>query len=428
MPSRRRVQGIDDDAYRVPSVNDSVPVPDVGRTRSAPSLALILPALGLTQIISWGSLYYSLAILAAPIHAELGFSPLTIFGAFTLGMLLSGVVSPYVGRWIDRRGGRWLMASGSVLAALAFLLLTVAHGPITFALAWLIAGLAMAGCLYEPAFATLHQLSPARYRRMVTILTLFGGFASTVFWPLSYALVDAFGWRATVLAFSLTHLLVCAPVHALLLPSRAHRKQIAAAPAVTLAPTCDPRYHWLAISFASATFVFAVLSSFLISVLENRNFATQDAVVIAAVIGPMQVLGRAVEWVLSARVSVLKMGVVAFSALALAMLVLASGEGEMGLGIVFAVLYGTANGVMTIVRGAAPLELFGGKNVGALLGQLARPNFIAKALAPALFAGFYQLGMTHALGLLILGGLSVAALISFVIASRPSKPMQCAAS
>ncbi len=402
-------------------MNDAVAVSIVGRTAGAPSLALIIPALGLAQIISWGSLYYSLAVLAAPIQAELGLSQLAIFAAFTLGLLLSGLASPQVGRWVDRLGGRWLMTTGSLLATLAFLLLAVAHEPVMFTLAWLIAGLAMAGCLYEPAFATLQQLTPTHYRRSVTTLTLFGGFASTVFWPLSYALVDAFGWRGTVLIFAAMQLLLCAPVHALLLPSIAQTQRLVDRPIAVHAPVNDPRCRWLAASFAAATFVFAVLSSFLIGVLEGRGYTTQHALVIAALIGPMQVLGRSVEWVLATRVSIMRMGAVAFAALAAAMLVLIIGHGVMVLGLVFAVCYGLANGVMTIVRGTAPLELFGRENAGALLGQLARPNFIAKALAPAIFAGLYQLGMSKMLGVLILMGAALAALASFVIASRPLK-------
>jgi len=153
--------------------------------------------LGIAQIISWGSLYYALTVLAAPIRQELGFNDLMIFGAFTLGQLVSGVVAPALGRRVDRAGGRDVMTYGSITAAVALVVIAAAHSLIVFTLGWLLAGLAMAACLYDSAFASLYQIAPDSYRRSVTGLTLFGGFASTVFWPLSHALAEMWGWHMT---------------------------------------------------------------------------------------------------------------------------------------------------------------------------------------------------------------------------------------
>src|SRR5678815_637716 len=180
----------------------------------------IVSLLGIAQIISWGSLYYTLTVLAAPIRQELGFNDLIIFGAFTLGQLLSGVAAPRVGRQVDKAGGRNVMMLGSFTAALALVVVAAAREPILFTLGWILVGLAMTACLYEPAFASLYQIAPDRYRRSVTGLTLFGGFASTVFWPLSHALAEAYGWRATLLIFAALHLLICVPIHRLALPAR----------------------------------------------------------------------------------------------------------------------------------------------------------------------------------------------------------------
>src|SRR5688500_3483521 len=174
--------------------------------------------LGVAQIISWGSLYYTLTVLAAPIRQELGLNDLMIFGAFTLGQLLSGVAAPWVGRQIDKACGRNVMTLGSFIAALALAVVAVAHEPILFTMGWMLAGLAMAACLYDPAFASLYQIAPDRYRRSVTGLTLFGGFASTVFWPLANVLATSWGWREALLAFALLNLLVCVPIHFAVLP------------------------------------------------------------------------------------------------------------------------------------------------------------------------------------------------------------------
>lgn len=235
--------------------------------------------LGIAQIISWGTLYYTLTVLAAPIREELGLNDLMIFGAFTLGQLVSGAVTPFVGRRIDRAGGRGAMSFGSFIAALALVIVASARDPILFTLGWLLAGLAMAACLYDPAFATLYQIAPDRYRRAVTGLTLFGGFASTVFWPLSHALADAWGWRITLLAFALLHLVVCLPIHRLAIPA-VQETQLKDRSNATADDSYahDRRFFWLAASFAAATFVFSTLSAYLISALGTRGFAVEQAV------------------------------------------------------------------------------------------------------------------------------------------------------
>ena len=159
---------------------------------------VFISTLGITQIISWGTLYYSIAVLAKPIQMELGFSEFQVFGAFTAALFLSGLAAPFVGRLIDAQGGRNAMATGSALGALAFAAIGASSAFPLFLAGWCIAGLAMAACLYEAAFATLNRCTaPERYRRAVTALTLFGGFASTVFWPVTHVLQAEGGWRAT---------------------------------------------------------------------------------------------------------------------------------------------------------------------------------------------------------------------------------------
>ena len=162
--------------------------------RNSPvGLARLISALGVAQIISWGTLFYAIAVLGDAMRDELGISATWLFGAFTVGLLLSGIVSPAVGRLVDARGGRFVLSWGSIVGALSLAILALARDYATLFVGWALAGVAMAACLYDPAFATLHQLTGARYRRAVTALTLFGGFASTVFWPLSQWLLDGVG-------------------------------------------------------------------------------------------------------------------------------------------------------------------------------------------------------------------------------------------
>ena len=158
-------------------------------------------ALGITQITAWGSIYYLFPLLMEPLQAALGASKSVVVGAFTLSLMVSGLLAPVVGRAIDRRGGRMLMAAGSLLAAAALAALGQVTTLLQLYVVWALLGVAMAGTLYEPAFAVLTRAFVNNHRRAIAVLTLFGGFASTVFWPLGQALIDAYGWRTTA-AFS----------------------------------------------------------------------------------------------------------------------------------------------------------------------------------------------------------------------------------
>lgn len=379
----------------------------------------IVSLLGIAQIISWGSLYYTLTVLAAPIRQELGFNDLIIFGAFTLGQLLSGVAAPRVGRQVDKAGGRNVMMLGSFTAALALVVVAAAREPILFTLGWILVGLAMTACLYEPAFASLYQIAPDRYRRSVTGLTLFGGFASTVFWPLSHALAEAYGWRATLLIFAALHLLICVPIHRLALPARlaGNVAKKSAAPG-SGSYTADPRFSWLAAMFAAATFVFSALSAYMIPALGTRGFSAEQAVWIGALIGPMQVLARIVEWFFSGRISAIGVGYAACVLALLGMILLNSIPAVVGFGLLFAMCYGASNGILTIARGTVPAELFGAQEQGALLGALARPSFFARALAPAVFAAGLSAGFPLRSGLVLLAMVSASGLLCFSLAAR----------
>jgi len=361
-------------------------------------------------------------VLAKPIRAELGFSDLLTFGAFTLGLLTSGAVAPYAGRWIDRYGGRRVMAGGSVVAAAGFVILGLATGPIGYVAGWLLAGCAMAASLYDPAFASLHQIVPHVYRRAVSGLTLFGGFASTVFWPLSNLLAERWGWREAFLTFAALHLLVCLPIYLALLPSFRGGRSPGAAASDPPPFVPDRRYYWLAASFALATFILGAMAAFLITALVSRGFTMEQAVWIAALVGPMQVAGRIVELTFAGRIPATRVGIVALSVMSLALLLLTAMNDAILLGCLFAAAYGSANGVLTIVRGTVPAELFGRERQGSLLGGLARFAFFSTAIAPALFAGALSIGVPMTGAIAALAGFAMASLGCFLVAIRLPAP------
>src|SRR5438046_7565437 len=178
----------------------------------------LVPALGLTQIASWGSLYYAIAVLGSSMRLELGLSASTLFGAYSVSLLLSAVAARFVGHAIDRIGGRTVLCAGSLVAAIALFAIAQVHSLIELYLAWGLAGIAMAMTMYDAAFATLSQHSGTSYRTALTALTLMGGLASTVFWPTSLKGLEWFGWRDTMMFFAALQVAVCLPLHLLLVP------------------------------------------------------------------------------------------------------------------------------------------------------------------------------------------------------------------
>src|ERR1700687_2950167 len=280
------------------------------------TLVRLLPALGLAQIISWGALYYSIAVLGASIRDELGLSAAALFGAYSLSLLLSALTAPLAARAIDRCGGRLVMSVGSVTAALALFAIAHAHSAITLYAAWALAGIAMAMTLYDAAFATLSQHAGTSYRTALTALTLMGGLASTAFWPLSLKGLEWFGWRDTLSAFALLQIAICLPLHFAFVPrtvtpivpgrigsEHAHG---------TLPPESRrPAFTALGVAFALNGFIVSALTVHLITVLQGKGLTLESAVWVGAFFGPMQVAGRVLEFTIGRRVSSRRIGMIA---------------------------------------------------------------------------------------------------------------------
>ncbi|MEM7751614.1 MAG: MFS transporter, partial [Pseudomonadota bacterium] len=170
-------------------------------------------SLGITQIVSWGTTLYALAVLAGPIGSDTGWSPSIVFGGLSIGLLVSGAISTWTGYLLDTRGARSIMSIGSILNALGLVALAYAPDKWTYLAAWAFLGISMRFTLYDAAFAALVQITPQNGRRAISFLTLWGGFASTIFWPIGHALNEAVGWRETCLIFAVLNLLVCLPLH-----------------------------------------------------------------------------------------------------------------------------------------------------------------------------------------------------------------------
>jgi len=377
-----------------PSVQSDAEV-GAGAWLRQPATHAIL-ALGITQIIAWGTTLYALGVLGKPIAEDTGWSQSLVFGGLTIGLLVSAAVSTRVGRGIDRRGGRAVMGLGSLLMAAGLVLLASVQSPAAYLLAWAFLGLAMRMCLYDAAFAALVQVTPSRGRRAISYLTLFGGFASSVFWPIAHLLNAAYGWRMTLLIFAAINLLVCMPLNWLGLgrresPTQADDVGISTPVSASGAPPLQGPARTMAMLLfgaivAASAIVFGAMAAHLVPVLEASGLAVATAVWIASLKGVAQVAGRVWDLTLARKWHPIDVGRVSIAIMPLSFLVLMLGGTHFLAALTFTLLFGISNGLVTIMRGAVPLALFGTHGYGEVLGILATPYLVLAALAPAAFA------------------------------------------
>jgi MFS family permease len=377
--------------------------------------SVVVAALGTAQTLAWGSSYYLPAILADPMAQGLGLSRTTVFDLFSGALLLSAVLGPSVGRAIDNRGGRDVLAISNLVLVAGLVLLGVAQGIYILAVAWSVLGVGMAMGLYDPAFATLTGLYGRAARGPITGITLIAGFASTVGWPLSAFLDAQFGWRSACLIWAALHIVIGLPLNRLLIPRtpppiRASEVEGEASPAPRGAMAI------LAFVFAATWFVTGAMAAHLPRLLEIAGASTTAAIA-AALVGPAQVAARLVEFgalrmvhpLVSARLAALLHPI---GAIILALV----GPGAI---TAFAVLHGAGNGLLTIAKGTVPLAIFGPVGYGLRTGILGAPARATQAASPLLFGllmDYMGIGV-----LAISAGLSLSALFALLmLRARPA--------
>ncbi|MDT8998878.1 MFS transporter [Paucibacter sp. APW11] len=378
--------------------------------------------LGAAQTLAWASSYYLPAMLATPMALEFGLAPATIFAAFSVALVVSALVGPWAGRRIDRHGGRPLLMGSSLLFALGLAALGLAQGPVSLFAAWLLLGLAMAGGLYDAAFASLVRLYGQDARRSITGITLIAGFASTVGWPLSTLMEQHWGWRGACLGWAALHLLLGLPLNAWLpraAPETVLAKPMKKASDGAGSAQASVRAAWiLALVFAVAGFVGTAMAAHLPRLLQAQGSSLAAAVAVGALIGPAQVGARLLEYGVLRRAHPLWIARAATAMHPLGGVLLAVFGAPLA--PLFGLLHGGGNGILTIVKGTLPLALFGAQGYGQRQGLLMAPMRVSQALSPWLFGlaldrwGGGAIWLTALLGLLSLGGL-------LMIPARPAE-------
>ena len=375
---------------------------------------LVVSLLGFCQILAWGSSYYLPAVLAVPIERSTGWPAGWVVGGLSIGFLVSGVVSPQVGRKIDRFGGRPVLAASAALLAVGLCGLALAPNLPAYLAAWVLIGAGMGCGLYDPVFSTLGRTYGEAARPLITGVTLWGGFASTVCWPLSAYFTDSLGWRGACLAYAAIQFAVALPLYFFGLPREGPRNSSTPVRSPdTMAPghlRSDQRsgFILLATGFTLASVIMTVISVHLLALLEARGLALAAAVGFGALVGPSQVGARVFEMAFGRKLhpvwSLLASAVMVVVGLGM----LLGAPGLIGTGIV---LYGSGSGIRSIARGTVPLAMFGREGYAVLMGRIAMPTLIAQAASPLLGSWLLQsYGPTW-----LLAVLSAAALVNVVL-------------
>ena len=383
-----------------------------------------VPVLGLTQIVAWGAIFYTPVLIVPRIAADRGWSIAFAMGGFSLGLLTAGIAARAIGASIDRLGGHITMTCGSLAGALGLALTTVASTPAAYYAVWILLGAAMAASLYDAAFASLGRIFGIGARRPITALTLAGGFASTVSWPMTHLLIDNIGWRGCYLVYAATLALINAPLHAFLLPRARHAAEaetLSARPTekpATPLPARGLTFLLVASSFAFYAFVPSGLSAHLLAIFQRGGIDAGTVVWIGALFGPAQVIARLIEFAFGRDLHPLWIARSAFGALLVAFALLALTGISPLTAAVFALMFGGANGLVTIARGALPLSLFGANGYGKLMGRLAAPFLLVQSAAPLVMA-FVVEKISGGAALALAAAFAAVAFVCAILIRRP---------
>jgi MFS family permease len=383
-------------------------------------------ALGFTQTIAWAASTYLIAILAAPIARDLDLATSSVFGAFSVALVVMGLAGPAAGRAIDRLGGRGVLAVSDLVLALGLVVLGFASNAATLFGAWCVLGLGMALGLYDAAFATLVRIHGAQARSPITGITLIAGFASTVGWPVTALITEHYGWRASCFAWAAILVFVCLPINLACIPKATARAKDAtptpaeeAAAAAASSPRARSDYRrafaLLVIFGATTAFVTSAMAAHLPGLLLAVGTTAVAALAASALLGPAQVAARLLEFLAARRFRFhpLLTARIATAFHPMAGTLLALGGGPAAVASLFSVLHGAGNGMITIAKGTLPLAIFGAVGYGHRQGLLSMLGRAMQAIAPFTFGLVLELhGPRIALGLSV--ALSVIALLALV--------------
>jgi MFS family permease len=393
--------------------------------------ARLIWALGATQIVGYGTLYYSFSILAPDMARDLSIPQDRLFGLLSIALLVGGFFAPQAGKWADRFGAGRLMVPGSLAAAISLVCAAASSNAILFGTSLVAMEIASSFVLYSTAFAAIVQIGGSKAQRSITHLTLIAGFASTLFWPLTSMLHEHLDWREIYFVFALMNVAVCLPIHwwvGKLPRDEPEPRTLKERPEVTssqVVPTQNATFILMLVGFALEGFVLAAVLVHMVPLLTALGLGTAGLMV-STLFGPSQVASRLLNMVFGGRLSQTVLAVISAGMLAAALAVLMATSPWLPGLVLFAILFGLGSGLASIVGGTLPLELFGKRGYGARLGWVTAARQFASALAPFAFAVLLKSwGVGEAIAVSISGGAAAVCLFA-AIAIRRSRTTNAA--
>ncbi len=374
---------------------------------------VVITALGIAQILAWGTSFYIPAVFAEPIVKDRGWALSYVVGGTSIGLLVAGLISPQVGRLIDLHGGRPVLLASSLFYAAGLIGIGLSPNLPIYLCAWVLLGIGMGTGLYDAVFAALGRIYGSEARQPITNLTLFGGFASTVCWPLSAFMIAHIGWRNACLAYAALHLVVALPLQMAVIrrASAASNAGVAA----NLSGETTQRvanenlvFALLALVLSIAAGIGSIVVVHLLIFLQARGVDFALAVSLGTLFGPAQVGARVVERLFGSRYHPIWTMIACCALMAAGLLLLA---GHVRALLLIILLYGAGYGISWVGRGTLPLALFGPVRFPRLMGKLAFPSLIVQALAPSAGALLIEASGVDA----TIGLLTVLALINVLL-------------
>jgi len=358
---------------------------------SVPATAAAAPwtqlvRLSAAQLVAWGALYYTFAVVQVPMMRDLGWSPTLLAGAFSLTLLTYALAGPLLGPWFDRRGPWGIMVAGAAVGAALMVGWAWVNDPLVYVALMGVLGLAMAACLYEPAFYLVASWFPSRRAKALTVLTLFGAMASPLFMPLTERLCLWFGWRDALLILAASVALIVVPLLASL-PRRvaAPITSISLDPSTARSVLREARFWWLQIGFILVSVTTIAVPVHLVPYLVDRGETLAFAATCVGSIALVGVAGRLVFGMLGDGPWLIVLTVVVFALMTVAVILLLTIPGKAG-AIVFTVSFGLGYGALWPTRAALVARAWSGPSLGTIAGMFAFGPNVAKATAPLLAA------------------------------------------
>lgn len=404
---------------------------------------VLVLTLALTQIVSWGTLYYAFGVFLTPMGAETGWSTAEMTGAFSLALLISGVAGLLVGRWLDRHGPRLLMTLGSCLAPLLVFAWSRVESLTAFYLIWAAIGLVMSAVLYEPAFYVVATWFRRGRAKALTVLTFVAGLASVIFIPLANWLVQGYGWRSALAVMAIVLAVATIPPHALLLRHRPSDLGLEpdgqpAQPTDVAVPRRDERsltlrdalrdraFWWLTASFVCIMIASTAATVHLIPYLIDRGFSPGFAAAAAGLIGLIALPGRLIFTPLGSIVSRRLVTAGMFLVQTVALIALLLFDSTAGV-IAFVILFSAGFGAITPARAALIAEYYGAANYGSINSVLALFLTGARAIGPVGAGLLLARAGSYAPVFWVLTAISAVAIGTVLRAVRTEQPEEATA-